>query len=272
MNRKPYESYIALGDSLSEGLGDFTFKHYRDHNGWTDRLAAILAREAKEQGNSFKYANLSIRGAGLEKIVKVQVPQAVKLRPSLVTVMAGSNDLFGSKSNRENLRRIFRQGLIDLQDSGCHVVVANTINPLHLRIFRPLLHRAKAFSEMIEDVALELDVPVIDVHGIENFRHLMFWAEDMVHFSGHGHIAVANQAASMLGLKYRYPEMDPQELSVFSRGIVETVEWLIRDVSPFIQRRLKGITAGDRMLPKHMTLDQYVPSTSSHPNWELIPR
>lgn len=271
MNRNACGSYVAVGDSLSEGLGDFTFHHDRNHNGWTDRLAAILAREAKDKGMKFRYANLSIRGANLEKIVRVQIPQAIRLRPSLVTVMAGSNDLLGSRENRENLRKTLRKGLIELQESGCDVVVANTINPIHLRVFRPLRQRAKEFSGMIGEVACELDIPLIDVHGIADFEHLMYWAEDMVHFSGHGHIAVANQAAALLDLRYRYPELDPQELSLISRGIVETFQWLVRDVAPFIQRRLKGITAGDRMLPKHMSLENYSPDLT-HPNWELIPR
>lgn len=271
MKKDVYASYIALGDSLSEGLGDFTFHHDRHQNGWTDRLAAILSRQAREQGIPFQYANLSIRGANLEKIVRLQIPQAIRLKPSIVTVMAGSNDLLGSKENREHLRKIFRQGLIELQDAGCEVVVANTINPIHLRVFKLLSQRARDFSIMIGEVARELNIPLIDVHGIKDFEHLMFWAEDMVHFSGHGHIAVANQAATLLDLKYRYPELDPQELSIISRGIVETFAWIIRDVIPFIQRRLKGITAGDNMLPKHLTLENYNP-TISHPNWELIPR
>lgn len=126
----------------------------------------------------------------------LQLPHALRLQPDLVTIMAGSNDLLSKGEDLPRLREKFRTGLLELKAAGCDVVVANTINPIHLRVFRPLLHKSAIFSKMIEEVAAELEIPVLDVHGIENFEQLMFWADDMVHFSGFGHIAVANRAPS----------------------------------------------------------------------------
>ncbi len=266
---KPYRSYVAIGDSLSEGLGDFTFHHDRLHNGWTDRLAGILAREAEDSGYEFHFANLSIRGANLSKIVERQLPEALRMQPDLVTVMAGSNDLMSKPELMPKHRSMFRNGLLELKAAGCDVVVANTINPLHLRIFKPLAYRSERFSQMIQEVAEELEVPVLDVYGIKDFEQLMFWAEDMVHFSGHGHIAVANRAAKLLNLNYRYPELDPQELTPLSRGVLETLAWVIRDVLPFFQRKLKGVTSGDGMLPKRTDLLPFEPKRH-HPHWDLI--
>lgn len=266
---KPYRSYVAIGDSLSEGLGDFTFQHDRNHNGWTDRLAGILAREAQDSGYEFHFANLAIRGAKLEKIMEGQLRQALRLQPDLVTVMAGSNDLLTAPEKLPEIRAKFELGLAELTAAGCDVVVANTINPLHLRVFKPLLHRAERFSRMLEDVAANVDVPVLDIHGIENFEQLMFWAEDMVHFSGHGHITVANKAAELLGLRYRYSELDAQELTPISRGLVETIHWVFRDVLPFFKRKLKGVTSGDGLDPKQSKLIPFTPKLE-HPHWELI--
>jgi phosphatidylinositol alpha 1,6-mannosyltransferase len=266
---KPYRSYIAIGDSLSEGLGDFTFHQERLHNGWTDRLAGILAKEAEAGGFDFHFANLAIRGAGLTKIMDQQLPLALSMQPDLVTVMAGSNDLMSKPERLLALRKKFYTGLLELKAAGCDVVVANTINPMHLRIFKPLLYRSTRFSEMIQEVAAELDIPVLDVNGISDFEQLMFWAEDMVHFSGHGHIAVANRAAKLLGLNYRYPELDPQELTPLSRGIVETVHWIFRDVIPFAKRKLKGVTSGDGLSPKHQQLVIFE-RKRQHPHWDLI--
>jgi lysophospholipase L1-like esterase len=266
---KPYRSYVAIGDSLSEGLGDFTFHHDRHHNGWTDRLAGMLAHEAADSGYEFHYANLAIRGAKLQKIMEVQLRQALRLQPDLVTVMAGSNDLLSSEDKLPEIRERFRHGLLELTAAGCDVVVANTINPLHLRVFRPLLHRAERFSSMIGEVAADFDIPVLDIHGIADFEQLLFWAEDMVHFSGHGHITVANRAAELLGLRYRYPELDRIELTPLSRGVVETAAWIFRDVIPFFQRKLRGVTSGDGLEPKQTSLEPYNPKLE-HPHWQLI--
>ncbi len=266
---KPYRSYVAIGDSLSEGLGDFTFSQDRHHNGWTDRLACIMAKEAEDSGYEFKYANLALRGSKLETIMSSQAARALNLQPDLVTVMAGSNDLLAKAEKLPDYRARFRQGLLELLAGGCDVVVANTINPLHLRVFKPLRYRAERFSEMIADVANEFEIPVLDIYGIQDFRELVFWAEDMVHFSGHGHIAVANRAASLLELNYRYPELGAKDLAPITRSVVETAAWVKRDVIPFFHRKLKGVTSGDGLDPKHLVLQAYKPKLDD-PNWELL--
>ncbi len=256
---KPYRSYVAIGDSLSEGLGDFTFNNGRHENGWTDRLANILAKEAADQGFEFHYANLALRGSKLESIMQQQVQAALRLQPDLVTVMAGNNN-FLSGSSLEDLRRIFRTGVLELLAAGCDVIVANTINPTHLKVFKPLLGSAKRFSQMIAEVAEEFDLPVLDIHGIRSFDELVYWAEDMVHFSGHGHIKIANQAATLLDLSYRYPEIPEHELPAISRGILETLRWIQRDVIPFFGRKLRGVSSGDGLDPKHSHLTVLKPS------------
>jgi hypothetical protein len=135
---KPYRSYVAIGDSLSEGLGDFTFKNSRHYNGWTDRLAGLMAQEASDSGFEFQYANLAIRGAKLQKIIEGQLPQALYLQPDLVTVMAGSNDIMTNPGSLPQLRDSLRDGIHQLLAAGCDVVLANTINPskedLHQRL------------------------------------------------------------------------------------------------------------------------------------------
>jgi lysophospholipase L1-like esterase len=263
---KPYRSYIAIGDSLSEGLGDFTFDKSRHHSGWTDRLAGIMAKEAHDSGYEFQYANLAIRGSKLQKIIDVQLPQALRLQPDLVTVMAGSNDIMTNPSALPSLRENLRDGIQQLLAAGCDVVVANTINPIHLKLFKPMRQKAELFSTLIETVADEFEIPMLDVFGIRDFENLGYWAEDMVHFSGQGHIRIANDAAEMLGLNYRF--VAPQ-LTPVTRGLIETSRWIARDVIPFIDRKLKGVTSGDGLAPKHSELTPFRAEVNQ-PFWELV--
>lgn len=266
---KPYRSYVAIGDSLSEGLGDFTFSQDRNHNGWTDRLATILAKEAADSGYEFHYANLALRGSKLEKIMEGQVQSALRLQPDLVTVMAGSNDLMSKIQRLPKLRATLQDGIQQLIAAGCDVVMANTINPAHLKVFKPLRGKTELFSTLIETVADEFEVPLLDVHGIQDFENLAYWAEDMVHFSGFGHIEIANRAAEILGLNYRYQIPRETLPNNVRRGPFETAKWVARDVIPFFERRLRGVTSGDGMDPKHLKLVPYKPS-QNHPSWELI--
>lgn len=259
MVRTAYRSYVAIGDSLSEGLGDFTFEVSREGNGWTDRLAAMLSLEATSRGADFQYANLALRGSKLRKIMGEQLEAALRLQPDLVTIMAGSNDFMTKEADLPEVEAIYREGLQLLLAAGCDVVVANTIRPSHLRFFRRVLPRALRMSRMIESVAKELGVPIIDVHGIDEFSELAFWAEDMVHFSGHGHIRVANEAARLLGLNHRMPEAKQDEMIAPGRGFVDTIRWVVVWVIPFIERRLRGTSSGDGMQSKHQKMIPYYP-------------
>ena len=266
---KPYRSYVAIGDSLSEGLGDFTFETNRHGNGWADRLALLLAREVEDLGHEFHFANLALRGSKLSKIMGEQLQKALRLQPDLVTVMAGSNDLMSKTENLPGLQETFRSGVQQLLSAGCDVIVANTINPVHLRVFRPLREKAQLLSQIIEDVADEFEIPVLDVFSIQDFSQLRYWAKDMVHFSGHGHIVVANQAAKILGLKYQFAESIDNLSNGDSRSAFETLSWIARDVIPYCERKLRGVTSGDGMSSKHQKLDIYRPVLDSNPS-ELV--
>ena len=250
-------SYVAIGDSLSEGLGDFSFLERRVHSGWTDRFATLLARDAELDGRDFRYANLAIRGANIRAIMGKQLEKALLLKPDLVTVMAGQNDFFCKAEDLPALEKVFRDGIQKLLDAGCQVIVSNTINPIHLIVFRRLAKLATTMTEMIERVARDLNVPIHDVHRIESLAEIRYWAEDMVHFSGPGHIMVANKAAEVLQLRYRLSELDDSEIWIPKRGLIGTSRWVVLHVIPFMVRRVRGVTSGDGLEPKLPMLTTY---------------
>jgi len=247
---KVIRSYVAIGDSLSEGLGDFAFTERRVHSGWTDRLATLLAREAALNGHEFSYANVAIRGAKISAIVGHQLDRALLLKPDLVTVMAGQNDLFSKAEDLPKLEALLREGVQKLLDAGCQVILANTINPIHLMVFRPLARLATVMTAMIERVARDLNVPLHDVHRIKSLSQVSYWAEDMVHFAGPGHIKVANEAAKILQLSYRLSELDDCEIAKPARGFFGTSRWIVVHVIPFAWRRIRRVSSGDGLAPK----------------------
>ena len=237
-------SYVAIGDSLSEGMGDRFFHSHRVGSGWTDRLAHLLATDAAENGETFEYANIAIRGSKLEDIMDDQLEHALALRPDLVTILAGSNNFFSNAQTVARLERIFRTGLQRLKIAGIHVVVANTINPCHLKFFGPVRPNAERMSRMIDRVAAELGFPVIDVYGMSELEHLEFWHRDMVHFSEIGHAQIANAAAAVLETRARYTPRDYEPSFATDRRMGETLAWFLRDVVPFINRRLRRTSSG----------------------------
>src|ERR1035438_6794190 len=67
-------SYVAIGDSFTEGLHDPGPDG--QYLGWADRVAAALAR--RQPG--FRYANLAIRGKLLGQVIDEQLPRAIEMR------------------------------------------------------------------------------------------------------------------------------------------------------------------------------------------------
>ena len=255
--KKLFRSYVALGDSLSEGLGDFFFDHNRVHSGWTDRFATLLAKECEIRGEEFKYSNQAIRGAKIAEIMGPQLDAALALKPDLVTIMAGQNDLLSKEENLPILEQKLRDGITRLQDAGIYVILSNTINPIHLLVFRPLARLATKMTGMIERVAEDMNVPVHDVHRIESLADVSYWAEDMVHFSGPGHIKVANEAAKLLNLTFRIGELDDCEIAIPSRGPIGTSKWIVVHVIPFFWRKIRRVSSGDGLDPKLPFLETY---------------
>ena len=206
--------------------------------------------DAELDGREFKYANLAIRGANIRAIMGSQLERALLLKPDLVSVMAGQNDFFCKAEDLPELERVFREGIQKLLDAGCQVIVSNTINPIHLVVFRRLARLASTMTEMIERVAKQLNVPIHDVHRIDSLSDIRYWAEDMVHFSGPGHIKVANKAADILQLRFRQSEFDDCEIWIPKRGLIGTSRWVVVHVIPFMVRRMRGVTSGDGLEPK----------------------
>ena len=253
MTKYLYRSYVAIGDSLTEGLGDFDFELSRFSCGWADRLGELFARVAYEAGESFDYANLSLRGSSLYDILTAQLEDALKLKPDLVTIMAGSNDFLRPKKYHPEMRALLRGAVKRFHEQGTHVVLVNTVNPVHLELFRLLSGKARAMTQLINDVALEYEVPLLDIFNMKEFEHLQLWCDDMVHFSGHGHIRIANRAAKLLGLDQGFDELDIEQIEKPDRSFRAVCVWLVKHVLPFIGRRIRNTSSGDGLDPKHET-------------------
>lgn len=117
---QPGRRWIVLGDSLSQGVGASAYD-----NGWVGKLASLL----KSTGHDINVINLSATGARVRDVLDQQLPALELLgvrEQDLVTVMIGSNDLFGSRERRDKLPSAFA-ALIDRLPRGS--VVATLPNP-----------------------------------------------------------------------------------------------------------------------------------------------
>jgi hypothetical protein len=75
-------TYVAMGDSFTAG-----FEPGKPR--WPDELADAL-------GPGVRYENVAVVGATSEQVEREQLPRAVELRPDLVTLVCGANDVLDS--------------------------------------------------------------------------------------------------------------------------------------------------------------------------------
>ncbi len=102
----PGRRWIVLGDSMSVGVGATAHDA-----GWVGQLGHRL----RTDGHDLRVVNLSATGAGAPDVLDQQLPalEALGVRDDdLVTVLVGSNDLFGGRARRG----LLPQGFADLVD------------------------------------------------------------------------------------------------------------------------------------------------------------
>jgi len=99
-------SFVALGDSFTEGLDDPRADH-EGYLGWADRFAGMLA--APRPG--LRYANLAVRGKLLGEVAEEQVPRAIAMAPDLVSLAAGGNDLLRPRGDPDALAEQFDEAV-----------------------------------------------------------------------------------------------------------------------------------------------------------------
>lgn len=84
--------YVAYGDSVAQGLGARpALKGY---------VGIIADRVKQKTGKSVRVINLSKSGAKIKDVVDNQIPHANKLKPDLITIEIGANDIASFDSVR----------------------------------------------------------------------------------------------------------------------------------------------------------------------------
>jgi lysophospholipase L1-like esterase len=133
-------SFVAIGDSFTEGLNDPA--PGGGFRGWADRLAAMLAAEYP----GLRYANLAIRGKLLRQIVADQVPAAVAMSPSLVSIAGGGNDILRPGGDPDTLAELFDVAVARLRQAGCRVLMFTGFDPVAFPVLRMLRGRIATYN------------------------------------------------------------------------------------------------------------------------------
>ncbi|GAA4994204.1 SGNH/GDSL hydrolase family protein [Kitasatospora paranensis] len=258
--RRSFASYVAVGDSFTEGMCDDLLPdgHYR---GWADRVADALAAERPDAG--FRYANLAVRGKLIGQICDEQVPSAAGMGADLVTLAGGLNDVLRPGCDIALVRERVGTAARALLAAGGTVVLFTSTDPARrmpggARLL-PAILELKAF---VEELARESGgrAVVVDLFSAPCFDDPRLWAEDRLHLEPEGHRRVAEAVLEALGrpaaTDWRAP-LPPAAPASRTARLRADARWLRTHVGPWIGRRLTGRSSGDGRPPKRPELLPY---------------
>jgi len=266
-SHKRWKRYVALGDSLTEGLCDDSRQAPGELRGWADRLSMLLIGSGGQQFGAppkrLRYANLAVRSRTVADLLERQVPHAIALRADLVTVLIGANDVALSGRHPERIAERIQEGVARLRATGADVLIVTPfVAPWPL--LRILNRRTIRLAAELHRVAAETGSMLLDFTRDPDRVDERMWAADRVHLSSYGHRMLSYRAAAALGVPAAgelgaldaLMHDDAPEARI-SR--ISTPAWLWTHVRPWAGRRLRGRTAGDGRAPKHTVLVEVVP-------------
>ncbi len=243
-----FSRFVALGDSFTEGYGDPDPAVPGGLRGWADRVAEVLA--ARTDG--FGYANLAVRGRLLGRIVDEQIDPALALRPDLVTVSAGGNDVIRPGTDPDRIAARLDPALGRLAASGATVVLFTGVDVGFSPVFRRIRGKVAIYNELLRGLAARHGALIADQWSLTSIQDPGMWRDDRLHLNALGHHEVARMVLDVLGVDHGLqPERPlPAPPRSWRDQRVEDLVWTRRHLLPWIGRRLRGVSSGDTVLPK----------------------
>jgi lysophospholipase L1-like esterase len=247
----PWHRYVAIGDSFTEGIGDPEQASVGGHRGWADRVAEVLA----EPVDDFAYANLAVRGRLLHQIADEQAEAALDLKPDLISVSAGGNDIIRPGTDPDEISRQFEDLITTLRRDGATVLMF-TGPDIGMT---PILSRARGkvaiYNENLRAIAERHDAIVADMWALRDLADSRMWDPDRLHFSPLGHHTIARMALASLNIENDLKPLTPEPLprSEWRHARADDLVWAREYLVPWVLRRLRNTSSGDDISAKRPT-------------------
>ena len=248
--------YVAIGDSSTEGLDDRA--PGRGLRGWSFRLADALAHAH----DGLLYANLAVRGKRTREVRDEQLAPALAMRPDLLSVFAGTNDLlavrFDAARIAADLEAMFAAG----RAQGARVLTFTLpdLAPV-MPLARPLAPRVRALAAEVRAAASRTGVTLVDLAAYEVAVDPRLWSADRIHANAAGHARIAAALAHALALPssddtWRMP-LPLMRASTTLERASEEWRWICGHLLPWIAAGLAGRRTTDRRQPRRPALREW---------------
>ncbi len=247
----PWTRYVAMGDSFTEGIGDPEPSSPGGHRGWADRVAEQLSQGSHD----FKYANLAIRGRLLVPILAEQLEPALELKPDLISISAGGNDLIRPGSDPDSLADQLDAAVGRMTASGANVIILNGPDIRDTPVLGLIRGRVAIYNENLRTIAARHDAIIGDMWSLRQLSDPQMWDEDRLHFSPLGHHTIAMMVLQALNVRHSLAPLDPTPLppQKWQAARAEDLVWAREFLVPWVLRRIRHQSSGDGISAKRPT-------------------
>ncbi|MEH6780036.1 MAG: SGNH/GDSL hydrolase family protein [Rhodoglobus sp.] len=244
----PWSRYVAIGDSFTEGIGDPEPASPGGNRGWADRVAEVLGSHKAD----FAYANLAIRGRLLNQIASEQLEPALELKPDLISVSAGGNDIIRPGSDADEVAARVDSLVRELRRDGATVVLFTGPDIGMTPVLNRMRGKVAIYNENIRAVAQRHDAIVADMWSLRELSDSRMWAPDRLHFSAVGHHTVARMVLASLNVENDLEPFRPEPLPPrpWRQARVEDIGWAREHLVPWVLRRVRHQSSGDNITAK----------------------
>ncbi|MFJ8982709.1 SGNH/GDSL hydrolase family protein [Streptomyces sp. NPDC102282] len=188
--------FAALGDSLTEGIGDPVPGGWR---GW----AALLAEGIGGAGRTVDFRNLAVAGALSGDVHECQAVAAAAFRPHLASVVVGVNDTLRRSFDIRRLSVRLDEVCALLADGGAVLLTACLPDPgtalgLPGPLRRPLARRQQAVNAVVHALSARYDSVHLHASDPDWTEDRSLWSVDRLHPAERGHRRLAVGFHSLL--------------------------------------------------------------------------
>ncbi|WP_395243131.1 SGNH/GDSL hydrolase family protein [Agromyces sp. MMS24-K17] len=251
----PWSRYVAIGDSFTEGIGDADDRVPGGNRGWADRVAEVLSRGTED----FAYANLAIRGRLIQQIIDEQIEPALELRPDLITISAGGNDVIRPGTDPDEISARFEYAIERLSRDHATIVIFTGVDVGFSPVFRGIRGKVAIYNENLRAIASKYDCVVADQWALAAIQDQRMWAPDRLHLNSLGHHTVARMVLDALNVENDLEPLKPEPLpgSSWRQARVEDLAWAREYLVPWVLRRIRHQSSGDLVTAKRPSAGPY---------------
>ncbi len=248
--------FLAMGDSFTEGVGDDDPLRPNQVRGWADRVAEVLCARG-----DWEYANLAIRGKKIGQVINQQMDQALSMKPDVVSLYAGGNDILRPKADLEALMRSYDSMVKRFADAGITVLLFTGFDTVDSPLFSKTRPRTAIYNEKVREIADRYNTLVADYWRWREFSDVRYWAVDRLHMGTAGHTLMAAKVLDVLGTHgvtesnwssdIEVPVLPVAAVHAPGQKLRQDLGWAREYLAPWVKRRLTGTSSGDSLSAKY---------------------